>query len=340
MIEFTTGDILRSEAEALVNTVNCEGFMGKGIAYQFKLEYPENFEHYAEACRSGILKPGTLLTTPEDGRLIINFPTKDKWRAKSKYDYIEQGLVALVDLILLEDIKSIAIPPLGCGNGGLDWLRVRPMITTTLQRVENDRTILVYEPSPNAIYKSTTKVLPKLKPSHLVLMELKLELQRFNKLRLQKASFLMNLILGEDYFKFDGHIYGPYAHSIEILSREIKAYQDYFGFSTLEAQQHALRTLTSEKLEKRLPRLRSAAKLASEIVNSLESDQDLELLTTILFSIRKEGSMTKAEVVESVHSWSERKASMFDESSIEKALETLHQKNLVNQNLYGFDLAH
>src|SRR5213594_4867327 len=125
MIEYKTGDILAEHAEALVNTVNCVGFMGRGIALQFKKAWPENFKAYAAACRRHEVQPGRmfvfetgLLTNP---RFIINFPTKRHWRGKSRIEDIESGLGALVKEIRSRGIRSVALPPLGSGLGGLNW---------------------------------------------------------------------------------------------------------------------------------------------------------------------------------------------------------------------------
>ena len=137
MFKFTVGDILESSTECLVNTVNCEGYMGKGIAYQFKLRFPENNKDYIKACRNTSLKIGTVHYFWEKGKLIINFPTKDKWRQKSKIDYIHQGLVELVKLVQSLNIKSIAIPPLGCGNGGLNWSEIKPIIIDYLTPISD-----------------------------------------------------------------------------------------------------------------------------------------------------------------------------------------------------------
>ena len=128
MFFYTTGDLLQSDAEALVNTVNCEGYMGKGIAYQFKLKFPNNNKDYIKACKSGVLRPGKLHFYREAGKIIINFPTKDKWREKSQIKYIEDGLDSLILLIEELNIKSIAIPPLGSGNGGLVWADVKQIL--------------------------------------------------------------------------------------------------------------------------------------------------------------------------------------------------------------------
>lgn len=149
MIHFTKGNIITSSAEALVNTVNTVGVMGKGVALQFKEEFPKNLLKYKEACNSGELTPGELLITRElnsngEEKIIINFPTKLHWRNPSKYEYITKGLKKLTKAISEHNIKSIAIPPLGCGNGGLDWNIVKGMIEEALIDVECE--IYIYEP--------------------------------------------------------------------------------------------------------------------------------------------------------------------------------------------------
>lgn len=148
IIEFKSGDLLQSQADALVNAVNCVGIMGKGIALQFRQQFPENYQVYAHACINGELEPGKLLITAtgqSDTRFIINFPTKRDWRGKSKMEYIEDGLQALVLEIKARGITSIAIPALGCGNGGLFWEQVRPLIEETLSPLINVQ-VLIFEP--------------------------------------------------------------------------------------------------------------------------------------------------------------------------------------------------
>src|SRR5258708_28155490 len=150
MIEYRTGDIFQVDAEALVNTVNCVGIMGRGIALQFKNVYPENFKAYEAACRRGEVQPGRMfvfetrqLTNP---KYIINFPTKRHWRGKSRMEDIDAGLRALVSEIEKRRIRSIAVPPLGCGLGGLNWSEVRPKIVNALEKLPDVRVVL-FEPS-------------------------------------------------------------------------------------------------------------------------------------------------------------------------------------------------
>jgi O-acetyl-ADP-ribose deacetylase (regulator of RNase III) len=122
------GDILNSTAEALVNPVNCVGIMGRGLALQFRRAYPRMYQDYQRVCVAGLLEPGALHVFPVGTRCIISFPTKIHWSGKSKLKFIDAGLQALVEEILLRDIHSIAVPPLGCGLGGLMWKDVFPLI--------------------------------------------------------------------------------------------------------------------------------------------------------------------------------------------------------------------
>ena len=168
-ITYTTGNILESETEAIVNTVNCEGYMGKGLAYQFKLRFPENNKDYMKACRSGNLCIGKMHYFKENNKIIINFPTKNKWRENSKIEYIDVGLDSLIELIKTLNIKSISIPPLGSGNGGLNWEEVKNLITKKFYELDSNIYIKIYEPSKN--YKVTSIQEPKLSTSALILMK-------------------------------------------------------------------------------------------------------------------------------------------------------------------------
>lgn len=149
MIKHVQGNILNAQAESLVNTVNCVGVMGKGIALQFKKAFPENFKAYKSACQCGEVKPGSMFvfdTGQELPRYIINFPTKRHWRDKSRYEDIEAGLQALVKEITAWNISSIAVPPLGSGLGGLDWAKIKPMIERAFSDLPNVQ-IQLFEPA-------------------------------------------------------------------------------------------------------------------------------------------------------------------------------------------------
>ena len=153
MIEFKTGDLLTEDAEALVNAVNCVGVMGKGIALQFKQAWPANFQAYAAACKKEVVQPGRMFIVEtgqqSNPRFIINFPTKRHWRERSRLEDIEAGLASLVKEIRRREIRSLAVPPLGAGLGGLDWREVRVRIDRALGKLKDVR-VVVCEPTTDA----------------------------------------------------------------------------------------------------------------------------------------------------------------------------------------------
>ena len=178
MIKFTHGDILRADVEAIVNTVNCVGVMGRGIALQFKKAWPENFKAYALACKNEEVKPGQMFIF-ETGQLanprfIINFPTKRHWRAASRMEDIESGLRALVVDIKKYNIKSIAIPPLGAGLGGLDWVQVRQKIEQVMGELPAEVQVYIYEPkgAPERKTMARQQETPQMTAGRAVLIEL------------------------------------------------------------------------------------------------------------------------------------------------------------------------
>lgn len=146
-IEVGHGDLLAAEVDALVNTVNTKGVMGKGLALQFKRAFPEVFEAYESACKRGEVVVGKVHVVARETapRFVINFPTKQRWRAPSKLEYVEAGLVDLVARVAELGIGSIAMPPLGCGLGGLDWRDVRPKIVAAFEALPDVR-VLLFEP--------------------------------------------------------------------------------------------------------------------------------------------------------------------------------------------------
>ena len=151
MIEYKqSGDIFKTEVEALVNAVNCVGIMGRGIALQFKRAFPENFSAYAAQCKHKKMRPGQVHVFETGQRLpphhIINFPTKRHWRDRSRIEDIKSGLTSLTAEIRARDIRSIAIPPLGCGLGGLAWPEVRGLMATALAGLKTVE-IIIFEPS-------------------------------------------------------------------------------------------------------------------------------------------------------------------------------------------------
>jgi O-acetyl-ADP-ribose deacetylase (regulator of RNase III) len=156
MMHFTKGTLLDAKAEAVVNTVNTVGVMGKGIALMFKERFPKNYQEYLVASKSGAVQIGKMFVSATDElfgpKWVINFPTKKHWRNPSKIEWVREGLEALKEVIREKRITSIAIPPLGCGNGGLNWSNVRPLIQEYLNDL-TDVEIIIYEPTEEYLNK-------------------------------------------------------------------------------------------------------------------------------------------------------------------------------------------
>lgn len=163
VITYLHGNLLRANVDALVNAVNCVGVMGKGIALQFKKAFPANFKAYEQACHRGEVKPGRMFVfatePPATPSFLVNFPTKRHWRDPSLLDDIRTGMSSLVEEVRSRGIRSLAIPALGCGNGGLDWREVRPVIDSALRQLDGVH-VLFFAPESVPIAELPTPELP------------------------------------------------------------------------------------------------------------------------------------------------------------------------------------
>ena len=230
MIRFTQGNLLDADVEAIVNTVNTVGVMGKGIALMFKERFPENFKAYEAACRRKEVAIGKMFVSesPElhGPRWIINFPTKTNWRFPSKLEWIASGIDDLKRVILDKGIKSIALPPLGSGNGKLDWRDVRPLIEKALGDLPGVETI-IYEPT--RAYQNVTKTTGKedLTPARAMVAEIvrRYEVLGFecSVLEVQKLAWVLSRMIAKLglvdplKLKFVANRYGPYADNLRHL---------------------------------------------------------------------------------------------------------------------------
>jgi O-acetyl-ADP-ribose deacetylase (regulator of RNase III) len=324
MIEFTSGDILKDDAEAIVNTVNCVGIMGRGIALQFKNAWPENFKAYEAACKREEVQPGRMfvyevgqLTTP---RYIINFPTKRHWRGKSRIEDIESGLKALVSEIRQRGIRSIAIPPLGSGLGGLDWNDVRPRIEAAMRELPAVR-VRIFEPkgAPASDVMHHSREVPTMTAGRAALVELMGRYIRglldptITLLEVHKLMYFMQEAGEPLRLKYVKAPYGPYAENLRHVLRAIEghlvagyadggdapdkpltlvpgAVDDANAF--LEAN-----ALTRERFDR-----------VGRLVEGFETPFGLELLATVHWVARHESPGRKsADVVERTYAWNDRK---------------------------------
>ncbi len=332
MIELKRGNILEADAEALVNTVNCVGVMGKGIALQFKQAYPENFRLYQRACRTGEVRPGKMFivqTGLMNPRYVINFPTKRHWKGKARLADIEAGLVDLVDQVKQLGIRTLAVPPLGCGSGGLDWADVRPMIESALSDL-TDVHVLLFEPvgapAPERMKISTEK--PNLTRARALLLRLvesyRIPGYRLSLLEIQKLAYFLQ-VAGEPLkLNFIKHRFGPYAEALNhVLQRLEGHYIRGYGDRSRDAGIYLLPGASEEANGALAGDLDAVARLrtVTELIEGFESPYGMELLATVHWVSREdpEAAKSAAVAVRRVHEWSGRKRLAFREQHVEKA---------------------
>lgn len=323
MIEFTSGDILKCEADALVNTVNCVGVMGRGIALQFKNMYPLNFKAYESACKREAVQPGRMfvfetgqLTPP---RFIVNFPTKRHWRGKSRIEDIETGLADLVKVIRDRGIRSIAIPPLGSGLGGLDWHQVRPLIEQALRGLA-DVHILVFEPkgAPATDKMVHVRKVPRMTAGRAALVEL---MQRYlsglldpfvTLLEIHKLMYFMQEAGEPLRLKYVKHHYGPYAENLRHVLRAVEGHL-IAGYADGGDTPHKPLNLVPGAVEEarcffdQHESSRIRFERVTRLVEGFESPHGLELLSTVHWVMRREGASQHDSIAGQVYAWNSRK---------------------------------
>ena len=344
MIKYKTGDILAEDAEALVNTVNCVGVMGRGIALQFKRTFPENFKAYAARCKRDEMQPGQVFVF-ETGQLInpqyiINFPTKRHWWGKSRMEDIESGLASLAQEIRARGIRSIAIPPLGSGLGGLDWPEVRKRMQAALEKLD-DVQIVVFEPGGGPVDQraNRSREVPKMTAGRAALIGLMDRYLRglldpfITLLEVHKLMYFMQ-IAGEPLrLKFAKGIYGPYA---ENLRHVLHAIEGHFvsGYADGGDAPHKELELVPGALEDahtflaNTPQTPARFEKVSALVEGFESAFGLELLATVHWVVHEEQASTFDEVAKRTYAWNERK-SQFTRRQLDIAFKVLAEKNWI-----------
>lgn len=315
VIRYTKGDILDADAEALVNTVNTVGVMGRGIALHFKQAFPDNFKVYAAACERGDVEPGRMFVFETDQlrpRWIINFPTKKHWRGKSRMEYIETGLEALVEEIRERGIQSIAIPPLGSGLGGLDWRQVRPVIERVLSEVP-DVEAAIYEPGGKAREMKPAKV-PDMTPGRAALVGL---MRRYltammdtsiTLLEVHKLMYFLEAAGQPLRLRYSKGHYGPYAENLRHVLQDINGYlvEGYSAEGDAPSEELRLRPGAAESAEAFLaddPDTRARFTEVARLIEGYETPFGLELLATAHWAMSEERARTGDEVVGAFLAW-------------------------------------
>jgi O-acetyl-ADP-ribose deacetylase (regulator of RNase III) len=340
MIELFQGDILKADVEALVNTVNCVGIMGRGIALQFRKAFPENFKAYEAACKTNEVKPGKMfiydlnrLGTP---RFIINFPTKRHWKAKSRIEDITSGLTDLIEVLQQQQIRSIAIPPLGCGLGGLNWEQVRPLIIEAFQSLP-EVAVIVFEPvgSPQATAMAKEKKVPNMTVGRAALLGL---MRRYlaavmdptiTLLEVHKLMYFMQEAGEPLRLNYQKAPYGAYAKNLRHVLSHIEGHF-ISGYGDADDQPNKpleLKPDASEQAEIFLTKHEVTHRRftrVADLIKGFETPFGMELLSTVHWVANREEATTAEEAQTKIYDWNSHKR-IFESRYIHLAWNRLYE---------------
>ena len=362
MIKYKKGDLLESDAQVLVNTVNLVGVMGKGLALQFKNRFPDNFKSYKSACADGSIGIGKVFVTtfyemPGRQRYIVNFPTKTTWRKPSEYQYIEAGLKSLKEFIISNSIESIAIPPLGARNGGLDWNHVKEMIEIALYDVANCR-IEIYEPSDQVLDKMKDEKV-KLTPARAMLLDVLCDLvsngEFVSEFAAEKIVYFFERFGCRDIFKvsYSKAPYGPYSGKVRYVLQTLNgSYLMGIGemqqkpFDEIWLLPETSKDVNSYLGDSGKELYRQKSELVKEFLNGFYSNFSLELLATVDFILvsdntyagwtRMDQESVCSMVMSSISDWSVRKERLFNKKEYIDIMLT-HLKEWNNRGLIPYE---
>lgn len=349
MLTTASGNLLQADVDALVNTVNTVGVMGKGIALQFKRAYPAMFAEYQKACRAGDIQLGRMHVWETGSisgpRFIINFPTKGHWRSGSAMKDVVGGLSDLIEVIRGRGIRSIAVPPLGCGNGGLDWADVEPRIRSAFEALP-DVDVRIYPPgnTPRAAEMPSSAKRPNMSPGRAALVML---VDRYaaralgaSPIEVQKLMYFMQEVGEPLGLKFVKSFYGPYADNLRSVLREVEGhYLVGWGDGSAKVQEAELMTVLPGALESALPVLEANPDTVARVervmhlIEGFEAAYGLELLATVHWVAKHEcdGTADWRATAEQVRSWSKRKERMFSDRHVRIAWEALRDRELISE---------
>jgi O-acetyl-ADP-ribose deacetylase (regulator of RNase III) len=351
MIRYTTGNLLDAETEAIVNTVNTVGVMGKGVALQFRDAFPDNYQAYKKACAARTVHVGEVFVTENQAltgpRYIINFPTKKHWRHPSRIEYVTSGLRDLRRVLKERKVRSVALPPLGCGNGGLEWGKVRTEIEQTLGDLQ-DVEIVVYQPTTSYQNRGKTEGVDELTPARAMIVEL---IRRYlaigfdcSNLEVQKlAWFLQRFIEAFNLpnplrLKFEASRYGPYADNLRQLLNALdgsflhcaKRLADAGPMEPITVDNNRVLEVTIFMKGQEVEAFRGALKATEEVIDGFETPFLMELLSSVDWIQRAHRrSLSTNEILDSLKSWpggktaARRKLALFDPGTIDLARERL-----------------
>lgn len=341
MIEYRKGNIFDADVDAIVNTVNCVGVMGRGIALQFKNLFPDNFKAYKIACDNKKVIPGKMFTfktnTLTDQKFIINFPTKRHWKGKSRIEDIVSGLDDLKLEIAKNNIRSIAIPPLGSGMGGLNWEEVREIIKNSLKEL-NDTHVIIYEPIENSI-KTISKDIPNMTSGRSSLILL---IKRYldglmdpsiTLIEIQKLMYFMQEFGADLRLNYKKYHYGPYADNLRYVLNKIEGHFICGYYDGGDSPNKSIELVPgaikdAEEFLQRDNRMLKYFDSVSNLVSGFESPFGLELLSTVHWVLRYENAKTYNDVLTKIYNWNKNKHK-FSKHHISVAYKIIKEKTII-----------
>ncbi len=348
-MKLVKGNILEANVQALVNTVNTKGVMGKGIAIQFKKAFPEMFESYKKACAIGEVQIGKVhvyeRATIQNPKYIINFPTKEDWKKSSRIDYIEKGLQSLISIIQKYNITSIAVPSLGCGQGGLNWSDVYPLILSAFEQTP-EVTVLLYPPlgSPDPACMPNNTKRPHMTPSRAAVLQLLKQYcvlgYELTLLEIQKLLYFLQESGEPLKLRFEKHTYGPYADN---LRHVLSQFEGHFtiGFGEGRNKPETPIRILPEALEEAEAYLKDnyseiddfnmRLNRVKKLIVGFESPYGMELLSTIHWLVKHDAISPddQKEMLEKIHAWNQRKKEIIKQKHIQVAIQRLKQENWI-----------
>ena len=346
MIELQHGDILKAKTDALVNTVNCVGVMGRGIALQFKKAFPEVFKAYAAACKRGEVEPGKVLVHDlnrlKQPHYVINVPTKKHWRGKSRMEYVDAGLAALVAEVRRLGAKSVAVPPLGCGLGGLDWDEVRHRMEQAFAALPDVR-FLVFAPkgAPTAEEMAKDEKTPNMTEGRALLLRL---MHRYlaavmdptvTLLEIHKLMYFMQESGQGLRLKFTKGPYGPYSENLRhvltlIEGHFIIGYGDAVDKPDRPIEPRAEAVAAAERFLAEHPKVHERFDRVVRLIEGFETPFGMELLSTVHWVARHEGATDADQAVAKAYAWNDRKK-MFKKQHIQIAWDLLNREGWLSE---------
>jgi O-acetyl-ADP-ribose deacetylase (regulator of RNase III) len=337
-LEIATGDLLEQRVDAIVNTVNIVGVMGKGIALQFRRKWPANYKAYEAACKRKEVVPCKMFVFDNGGlvepKYIINFPTKRHWRQPSRMSDIVCGLVDLVHQVKELKIKSIAIPPLGCGNGGLNWSEVKPLIEAAFEKLP-DVDVKLFAPTTDDRVRELVPEAekPRMTPGRAAIVKL-LSIYRemmypLTQIEVQKLAYFL-ADAGQDLgtLKFEKNKFGPYAPALRhVLTKMDGAFLTGVGDGAKASEIAVIDTalVEADKLLEASNDKETGNRVEriSQLIDGFETPYGMELLATVHWTAAERPEATFDEIVAAVHSWNARKREIMPATHIRAAYDRL-----------------